>query len=666
MPAASPVRYTRSQRTIALVYGAVSLALFATSVVVMFVSLYRGLDFGLLHLHGSAALGMNAFLIAQFAAGHSLFLSDGGRRFMKHLAPKAIAGPLATTIFSGLASAQLLATFAFWSPSGVLWAAPEGWIKSTLTGLYVVSWILLAKSMRDAGLDVQIGTLGWRSVWRNEAPVYKPFSRGGLFRYSRQPIYSSFTLILWTAPVWTPDHLFIAVVWTAYCLLAPAIKERRYLRYYGEAFARYQKSVPYWIPGRNLLPSMAATAATLDLDYEVAIVGGGPVGLLLAALLGARGIRVLVIERSTERPRHSKAIGITPPSLRILARLGLDEAFLRHGVPIRDCHVHGESGYLGCASFRDIPDANRFILSLPQQENLRLLEEKVATLPSITLLRGTELRSITQSANSATISLSNTGGSETTVEVGWVVGCDGSRSKVRDLLRMRTNGAHYRCHFVMGDFVDRTDLRSEAHLYFTADGAVESFPLPDGQRRWIVQTRTHLDETEPSFISDLVQRRTGINLPVDDQLNQSAFTPRWMQCEQYHDGRVILCGDAAHLMSPIGGQGMNTGWADAEFAAEMLQGILLEGDDPAPWLKAYDRCRRKASTTSIRRAARGMWLGTRTGKTSSRLRDFILRNLLFKGPLARRVGTYFAMITIPYNTVAAVPWKRLGLQERRA
>ena len=658
MTQSGPVLFERRQRVVALAYGGGSLALFAASVVVMFVSLYRGLNLGWLHLHGVAALLINTLLLVQFAAGHSWLLSDSGRKFMKRLAPFGLGGELSTTIFAAFASAQLLATFALWSPSGVIWAVPEGGIKTTLTVLYGISWVLLAKSMHDAGLDVQIGTVGWRSVWRNQKPVYRPFTRTGLFRHSRQPIYAAFTLILWTAPVWTPDHLFIAIVWTGYCVFAPLIKERRYLRFYGDAFARYQKAVPYWFPGRKSL--VHASSSSPNTDHDVAIVGAGPVGLLLAGLLGRRGLRVLVIEKRTEAPSHSQAIGITPPSLHILAQLGLDDAFRQAGVPIRDCHVHGETGYLGCASFRDIPDSNRFILSLPQQINVRLLEEKAASFPNVTLRRGVGLAFIQQDDRSVTLALETEAGDERTTAA-WVVGCDGHRSRVRDLIRMRASGGNYRCHFVMGDFIDKTDLADDAHLYFTADGAVESFPLPEGKRRWIVQTKTHREETEPGFISDIVSRRSGIDLPAEDQLTQSAFTPRWMQCEQYYDGRVLLCGDSAHLMSPIGGQGMNTGWADAEFAAQLLEAVLREGQDPLPWLRAYDRCRRKASDTSIRRAARGMWLGTWTGRPASLLRDVFMRNCLFKGPLSHRIGAYFAMITIPYNTLEHVPRKRLGL-----
>jgi len=388
----------------------------------------------------------------------------------------------------------------------------------------------------------------------------------------------------------------------------------------------------------------------MSTHYDIAIVGAGPVGLLLGCLLGARGFRVLIVDRRVQPRAHSQAIGITPPSLEILAQVGLDAEFIQRGVCIRDCHVHGQSGYLGCASFRTIAGEYRYILSLPQQVNVELLEAKLAEHPQVTLKRGIEVTQLDQSPDHVTL---RANGLAATAK--WVIGCDGHRSRVRELIQLRTRGGNYACHFLMGDFTDRTGLDDEAHLFFTAAGAVESFPLPEGKRRWIVQTETAMPDAPRGYICKVVSQRAAYELQVEDQLNQSSFTPRWLDCARYQVGRVILCGDAAHLMSPIGGQGMNTGWADAEFITEMLAAIEHRAQLAAPLLAAYERCRRSAARAATQRAARGMWLGTRTGHFSSALRDLCMRHLLFKGPLSGRIGPHFAMQTIPNGTVQQVP-----------
>lgn len=649
--------YSLNQRLVALAYGMVCHILFAVSVVAMFVGLYTGLTSGLLHLHGWRAVLVDAALLLQFAVAHSLLLGDRGRKFLSCLAPLGLGKDLATTIFAAIASLQLLATFLLWSPSGILWAAPQGALKTTLTGAYVISWVLLARSMQDAGLGVQIGILGWRSVWQNRRPKYQPFARTGMFKYSRQPIYSSFTLILWTAPVWTPDHLGLTLLWTLYCVMAPIMKERRYRRFYGEAFARYQRMVPYWFPKfrrrRALEPSQLSGAAgsavplagteVADANtFDVAVVGGGPVGLLLANLLGPTGLRVVVLEKRLSPPSHSRAIGITPPSLKILDQAGLADAFVSRGVKIREVHVHGLSGRVGACSFQELPGRYPYILSLPQRVTLALLEHNLCRFPNVTLHRNWEVTGLSQT-DAGHVVLQGGGGQ---VRAAYTVACDGWCSGVRSMLKIRTWEKQYGCHFVMGDFADRSGLGEEAHLFFTPEGAVESFPLPGGIRRWIVQTSCPMSETAPGFVSQTVQERAGFTPEPADQLNQSAFTPQRKDCEVLYDHRVILCGDAAHVMSPIGGQGMNVGFADAEMLAGLLPKMIRGGKDPGAMLEEYQRSRQQATRLAANRAAQGMWLGTWTGWLACVLRDVILGGVLLRPPMAKLLGSRFAMMDL--------------------
>ena len=380
----------------------------------------------------------------------------------------------------------------------------------------------------------------------------------------------------------------------------------------------------------------------MKTDFDTIIVGGGPVGLLLACLLKKQGLRVRVLEKRTQPIPHSAAIGITPPSLHILDKLGLTSEFIDVGLKVRDCFVHGQSGQLGCMTFRDIPDEHRFILALPQVTTIAILQKH---LGAEFIETGCEVSEVRQSDDHCVVRV---GDRELTAR--HVVACDGSRSRVREWVGMKAPAHAYDLHFVMGDFIDRTGFGEEAHLFFTATGSVESFPLPGGQRRWIVQTDTRLDQPPKGLVSELTRLRTGLDVPVADQVNESVFTPRRFNCERYYDGRVIFCGDAAHGMSPIGGQGMNTGFADAEFLAE-----ALSHGDPCSLLPAYSRFRRKAAKTAIFRAEWGMWLGTWRGKTLSILRDAILKFLLCQGPVARRMGPFYAMLTIPFNTLARVP-----------
>ena len=389
------------------------------------------------------------------------------------------------------------------------------------------------------------------------------------------------------------------------------------------------------------------------MTNDVAIIGAGPTGTLLGLLLASRGLRVVLLERRVELPAHSMAIGVTPPSLEILKKAGLDRALVARGVKVSDCHVHGRGGYLGCVTFRRLRHEHPFILSVPQSVTVALLREKLAECAGVTLRTGVEVTGVLQAVDGCLLATSCGG----EVRAKYVIACDGSRSAAREWIGARFEAGEYDAHFVMGDFTDRTASGDEAHLWFTADGAVESFPLPGGMRRWIVQTPAAMPDTAAGYISAVVRLRTGISLPADDRANQSAFSPRRLNCARYDFGRVILCGDAAHVMSPIGGQGMNTGFADAEFLAEILPAIILRSTDAGPLLAAYTRCRRVAADAAISRAAMSMKLGTWTGVARSRVRDLFIR-LMCSRVGVRYVAPHYAMLTIPCGTLSRLPRTR--------
>lgn len=233
---------------IALVYGLACHGIFALAGLAMLV----GLFFGMSETFGSVpwpwALLTNTLLLVQFPLGHSFFLSDKGRPRLEKLAPRPHGKTLATTVYATIASIQLLLLFTLWTPSGiVLWQA-DGAALVAISCAYLMSWALLTKASFDAGPKLQSGALGWMALARGKPVEFPDMPERGLFRYVRQPIYVSFALVLWTVPVWTPDQLVLAVTYTAYCVMAPRLKERRFRKIYKDRFRRYQNRVPYWIP----------------------------------------------------------------------------------------------------------------------------------------------------------------------------------------------------------------------------------------------------------------------------------------------------------------------------------------------------------------------------------------------------------------------------------
>lgn len=237
------------RRAIAVGYGTAAHGLFAVGVGLMVAQLFGGLQHGPWHARSAlAGVARNTVLVVQFPFLHSFLLGERGRVWLRRLAPRRYAADLATTTFAALASIQLVLVFGLWSPSGIVWWRPQGTAWWVLTVAYAGSWAFLLVALRDAGLALQTGSIGWTAVFRGRRPRFAGFPTHGLFRHVRQPVYVGFALTLWTGPVWTPDRLALALGWTAYCVLGPRLKERRYLRRHGEAYAAYRERVPYLVP----------------------------------------------------------------------------------------------------------------------------------------------------------------------------------------------------------------------------------------------------------------------------------------------------------------------------------------------------------------------------------------------------------------------------------
>ncbi len=385
--------------------------------------------------------------------------------------------------------------------------------------------------------------------------------------------------------------------------------------------------------------------------HRVIIIGAGPTGLMLANLLGDAHVPCLLVERRTGLPAQSRAIGVSPPSLDLFASLDLAEPLIERGVPVRDAVVSNGRSEIGSLSFRDLPEPYRFILSVPQRDTMEILQERLQTLPDIEYLRGTEFVDWAAHGDGVEVLLRDLGQQqEYRVEGARLVGCDGSHSSVRESCRLESRYKRYGVSFFMADFKHGPDLGHRAVLFFTADGAVESFPLPDRTRRWIAQTDAGPDEVTRADLVEQIRRRTGSDLDAAEGSEVSWWQPERRLVRQWHSGPVLLCGDAAHVMSPIGGQGMNTGLADAEFAADVVRRYLA-GEDWEALCEGYERRRRRAYTAAANRAALGMWLGTRRGRTGI-ARDLLLKYILLGRFGAERLPHHFAMLTIPHGRLA--------------
>ena len=237
---------------------------------------------------------------------------------------------------------------------------------------------------------------------------------------------------------------------------------------------------------------------------------------------------------------------------------------------------------------------------MPQYVTEEVLE---AALPESVVRRGVRVAGLSEEPSEAVLA---TGSGPLSAR--FVVAADGQDSTLRQALGIAFPGGPYRDTYAMGDFEDNTGLGHDAAICLTSEGLVESFPLPGGIRRWVVRTRAYTADPDPEWVCAAVADRSGFRPDAASCSMVSGFRVHRHLAATMARGRVLLAGDAAHVVSPIGGQGMNVGWLDSRDAA----GVLLEalgGADHEPLFEAYSRRRRRTARQAARRATFNMAFG---------------------------------------------------------
>jgi 2-polyprenyl-6-methoxyphenol hydroxylase-like FAD-dependent oxidoreductase len=385
-------------------------------------------------------------------------------------------------------------------------------------------------------------------------------------------------------------------------------------------------------------------------DAEVLVVGAGPVGMLAALLSARQGLSVLLLERDAARQVQSRAIGITPPSLEIFRRIGLPGVFIESGVPVRVSEIYGRRMRLGTIDFSGLGSDFRFILSIPQYRTEFLLEEAILADPSIRFLRGHRVTDCSEEEGHIAVAgnIADAGRFHFTGK--YLLACDGGKSTIREVLGIPFDGVPNQYAFLMGDFEDTTGWGRQARFYFTPRGPVESFPLPGGKRRYVVRTLFFIKEPGEGYLRTELLRRAGIDVRGVRQFWESGFTVHRFMARTFCKGRVFLCGDSAHLISPIGGQNMNTGFADAELAV-WLSRLLIEKRAPHHRVsRLYDRVRKRAVHAAFRRARCLMLAGTFGGSLWSAIRNTAIF-LFLHIPIRRLLVRSISMQSIPFRNL---------------
>jgi 3-(3-hydroxy-phenyl)propionate hydroxylase len=328
---------------------------------------------------------------------------------------------------------------------------------------------------------------------------------------------------------------------------------------------------------------------------QVLIVGAGPSGLTAGAALSRLGIQVRVVDKNPAASTQSKALGVQAGTLECLGQVfgeDLPRQLVEAGVKVQKLNLNIENRPPLTVDLSLIPSGYDFLLTLAQSETERILEQELNSF-SARVERSTELIETKDLGDSVLSRLRHADGSIEEVSSDLVLGCDGAHSVVRHQLNIPFEGSPYAGNFILADVKVRWDKpHDEINIFVGSNGVAAAFPLPEENRyRFIVTPKTEppagtMDISPEEFKQDL-----SMICPVPLEITQSFWLTRFRvshrRAEAFQKGRLFLAGDAAHIHSPIGGQGMNTGIQDAVNLCDKIAQVLLKGA-PIDLLKKYE------------------------------------------------------------------------------
>ena len=385
---------------------------------------------------------------------------------------------------------------------------------------------------------------------------------------------------------------------------------------------------------------------------DALVVGAGPVGLLCAAELRRQGLAPRLVDRAPAPATTSRALVVWARTLELLDHAGAVEAFLAAGIRGRGIRLYADRRLLARVTVDDIDSPMPPGILLVQAETEHLLAAHLARLGGA-VERGVELVGFTAGDDGVTATLRHADGRDETVRARWLVGCDGAHSTVRHGLGVDFAGFAEPNDWILADVHVEGDLPAdEMLLSWSHDGALAIFPIGGGRYRLIADAGRAVGEgrrDDPTLaeVQRLVEARAPLPIRCVDAVWLSAFRIHERQATSYRVGPVFLAGDAAHVHSPAGGQGMNLGMQDAANLAWKLA-LVHRGLAHAALLDTYDAERRPLGADVIRRAAALTRVATLRAPVLASVRNALAPRLMRLGALRHHMIRMLTQLEIAY------------------
>ncbi len=402
-----------------------------------------------------------------------------------------------------------------------------------------------------------------------------------------------------------------------------------------------------------------------DDHTEVLVVGAGPTGLALAVALAAEGISHRIVEKRVAMPNTSRAAVVHAQTLEVLGRIGVAEAMVAKGNRVQRFVMLDRDSEVLQLSFDGMSSRYSTLLMLPQGDTEHLLEERLVALGG-RVERGVEVTSVEQDEAGAVATLSGPDG-ETRIRAAYVVGADGMRSVVRESAGIGFTGEAYEGSFVLADInADWPLSTQQVCMFFSRGGPVVVAPLPDGRFRVVASVDEAPEAPDAADIQALLDTRgPGKPSRVRDVVWSTRFRLHHRLADTYRRGRLLLVGDAAHVHSPAGGQGMNTGLIDAVVLGELLADILRGRRAPEA-IELYEELRRPAAAEVLELAGTLTWIAMLRNPVARLLRNAVLRVLGHVPTFRRRVIGNLSGIARANRSMLPPTRDRGGLPPRRS
>ncbi|VEG38870.1 2-polyprenyl-6-methoxyphenol hydroxylase-like oxidoreductase [Mycolicibacterium flavescens] len=322
-------------------------------------------------------------------------------------------------------------------------------------------------------------------------------------------------------------------------------------------------------------------------DTDVLIVGAGPTGLAAAVALVSHGVATTVVDRQAAGANTSRAAVVNARTLEVLEAFDVARRLVKEGVQASRFTIRDRGRTLIPVDFSGLPTEYPYSLMVSQATTERLLLERLEEIGG-RVLRPKTLTTLAEDRTGVTATFDD----GDALRARYVVGADGIRSLVREQAHIGFEGSVYDESFVLADArLTGRAPSDEVILYWAKEGLTVVAPLPDGVHRIVAPVADAPEEPSQAFVQQILDARIGAAAPtVNAVIWGSRFRVHHRVADTFRAGRLLLAGDAAHVHSPAGGQGMNLGIQDAVALADALTAVLA--GEPDARLDDYSESRR--------------------------------------------------------------------------